>query len=173
MSYGALSSVSCRTQCSRRHACFVYSLARAPSFSSILFIFLSSPSILIMPHFSPSRLRPPPVLLHPRPPIILSSTHPLHQSRAATDEARSAISEAVDRFAAANAKEPASGGCDSPSPPPPTSLPLFFSYHCVKVKKKKKEKKEAIVQGGVKGMGGRYITTKGGMWLVERDAGHS
>lgn len=129
-----------------------------------------------MLHFSPSRLCPPPVLLHPRPPFISSCTHPLHQSQAATDEARSAISEAVDRFAAAVAKTLPAVVATLLLHPPPSSLPLFFfsyhpffSYHCVKVKKKK----EAIEQGGVKGMRGRYIPTKGGMQLVERDAGHS
>lgn len=76
------------------------------SSSPILSIFLSSSSILIMLYFRPSRLRPPPppppVLLHPRPPNISSSTHPLHQTQAAVDDARSAtVSEAVDRFLAA------------------------------------------------------------------------
>lgn len=77
------SAVSCGTRRSPlRHACSVPSrlsvsrLLPLLSSSSILSIFLSSSSILITLYFRPSRLHPPPVLLHPRPPIISSSTHP-------------------------------------------------------------------------------------------------
>lgn len=92
--------------------------------------------------FRPSWLHspPPPVLLHPRPPIISSPTHsPHHQLLAAIDDAHSAtVSEAVNRFGAA---------IDLNLPPVAAVLLLlysllfffffFFLSHCVKKKKKK------------------------------------
>lgn len=106
--------------------------------SSTLSTFLSSSSILIMLYFKPSRLHPPLVLLHPRPPIISSSTHPLHQSQTAIDNARSAIvSEAVGRFAAATSGTlPVLAATLLLLLHPLLFLFFFFSSHCVKVKKR-------------------------------------
>lgn len=127
---------SCRTQCSWRHACFVYSWAGAllgcslsSSFSSILSILLSSSSILIMPHFSPSRLWPPPVLPHPRPPIFFV-LRPPPSTISGCHWRRSLVRfRGCRSICSCRRQDSASGSCDTPSPPPPSSLPLFFFFH--------------------------------------------
>lgn len=168
MSYAALSLISCRTQCTRRHACFVCSLARAPSLLHSLHLpllpFHTNHAPLQSITTAPSSCPPSPssshhFVLHP-PPSSVSGCH-WRSSFGHFRGCWSICSRQRQRTCQWWLRLSFSSSTHIASP--------FFSYHCVKVKKKK----EAIVQGGVKGMRGRYITTKGGMWLVERDAGHS
>lgn len=127
------SSASRRTQRSRlRHACFL--LAGEPerfSAAPILSVFLSSSSILIMLYFRPSRLRPPPVLLHPRPPIISSSTHPPFINRwlPLTTLARQPCPRGCRSIRSHRRRQDsARGSRDSPPPPPPSPLPPIFFF---------------------------------------------
>lgn len=111
---------------------------------------------------------PSSVLLQPRPPIVLSSTHPLHQSPLCHGRCSLAVSEVVDRFAATVAKALPIVAAVLVLLLHPHFISFFFFFIPLR-----QSKKEAIVLGGVKEDRGRFVSTKGGLRLVERDATHS
>lgn len=111
---------------------------------------------------------PSSVLLQPCPPIILSSTHPLHQSPLRHGRRSLGICEAADRFTDAVAKALPIVAAALVLLLHPHFICFFFFFVPLR-----QSKKEAIVLGGVREDRGRFVSTKGGLRLVERDAARS
>lgn len=149
------SSVSCL---------FVWELKLLPRFH-----FLHPPlsPILIMLHFSPSRLCPPlsssSLILPsfcPPPTLLINLAAPPRPTFAWHFRGCRSICGRRHQGSA-------NCSCSACSPPPPSFHVFFFFFIPLR-----QSKKEAIVLGGVKEERGRFVSTKGGLRLVERDVAH-